>query len=103
MILILKLIDVTTYDQIAAKIIKEQELLMGPIAWYEASKVNGLNIIDRKLGVVSVDESNGSVIIDSLVSRYENLFGRAGREVCKEAVGALVAELKPAQIPTNLR
>ncbi len=29
----------TTFDQIAGKIIKEQELLMGPVAWIQAVKL----------------------------------------------------------------
>ena len=41
------------YDQIALKIIREQELLIGPVAWLQAAKVKGLTIIDRAKGVVS--------------------------------------------------
>lgn len=92
------------YDQIAAKIIKEQELLMGPIAWYEASKVVGLTIVDKKAGIVSINnKEDGSVVVNNLVDRFGNLFGRAGREMCKEAVSALVADLKPSQIPLKLK
>lgn len=91
------------YDQIAAKIVKEQELLMGPVAWQQASKVTGLKIIDKEKGIVSIEDKDGILVIDNLVGRFGNLFGRAGREVCKEAVSALVAELKPAQIPSSLK
>jgi hypothetical protein len=91
------------YDQIAIKIIKEQELLMGPVAWDQASKVSGLKIADKQKGSVLVQENDGIAVIDKLVDRFENLFGRAGREVCKEAVGALVADLDPSQVPTSLK
>ena len=93
----------TIYDQIALRIIKEQELLMGPVAWQQASKVIGLKIIDSKKGVISIEADDGSVVINSLVSRFENLFGPAGREVCKEAVSALVADMQPTQVPVSLK
>ncbi len=93
----------TVYEQIALKIIKEQELLMGPVAWHEAGKVSDLKIVDRQKGVLSIGASNESKVINDLVDRFENLFGRAGKEVCKEAVGALVADLEPSKVPANLR
>ena len=93
----------TIYDQIALKIIREQELLMGPVAWLQAKKVKSLRIIDREKGIISIEESEGNLAINGLVEQFGKLFGRAGREVCKEAVGALVADLQPAQVPSSLR
>lgn len=93
----------TTYEKIAAKIIKEQELLMGPVAWYEASKVSKLSIIDRDQGVVSIEGNNGITVINDLVGRYGSLFGRAGREVCKEAASALIADLQASKVPEMLK
>jgi hypothetical protein len=93
----------TIYDQIAEKIIKEQELLMGAVAWQQARKVEGLRI-DKKSGAVTVEKGKDSVVvIDNLVNRFGTLFGRAGREVCKDAVGALVADLKQNQVPSSLK
>jgi hypothetical protein len=92
------------YDQIATKIIKEQEALMGPVAWYEARKVKGLNIIDQDSGSVTIaDNIDSRAVVDDLVSQYGNLFGRAAQEVCREAVSALVAELSPAEVPSTLK
>ena len=94
----------TTYDQIATKIIKEQEQLMGPVAWYEAAKVAGLNIIDKKTGDVSIGENSDNLaVIDDLVNKYGGLFGRAAREVCREATISLIADLSPAEVPSSLR
>ena len=94
----------TIYDQIAIQIIKEQELLMGPVAWRQASAVNGLKIIDVKKGIVSIKEGKDSeTVLNDLVERFGSLFGPAGREVCKEAVSALVADLKPSQVPSSLK
>jgi hypothetical protein len=92
------------YDVIATKIIKEQESLMGPVAWYEAGKVKGLKIVDQNVGTVAIDDSANSMsVVDDLVTQYDNLFGRAAREVCKEAVTALVADLQPSEVPSSLK
>jgi hypothetical protein len=92
------------YNQIVSKIIKEQELLMGPVAWYEASKVSGLRIDDKAQGSVAIETGlDSKVVIDNLVRQYSNLFGRAGLEVCKEAVAVLVADLSPTEIPSSLK
>ena len=77
---------------------------MGPVAWNQASKVSGIRIIDRQKGIIAIEEGNdGGNVINSLVDQFGNLFGRAGREVCKEAVSALIAELQPTQIPSSLK
>ena len=90
------------YEQLAAKIIKEQELLMGPMAWYEAGKVQGLSVLNSKEGSLTI-EGDGNTVINALVDQFGTLFGRAGREVCRDAVGAMVANLKPTEVPANLR
>mgnify|MGYP001568432167 CR=1 FL=1 len=91
-------------DQIAQKIIKEQELIIGPVAWNEAEKVSGLHVIDQKQGEVTIDDGGQEPgIIDQLVARYERLFGRASHEVCREAVSGIIVNLKPEEVPTSLR
>jgi hypothetical protein len=93
----------TIYEQIALKIIREQELLMGPVAWFTAGKVVGLKIIDRENGIISIEsEQDASEVINNLVAQFGKLFGRAGREVCKDAVSALVGDLQPTQVPSSL-
>ena len=92
------------FDNIAKSIIKEQELIIGPVAWYEAKKVIGLNIINQISGEVTVENGGrGSSVIDNLVGQYEHLFGRASREVCKDAAAALIADLLPSEIPSSLK
>ena len=93
----------TTLDQIANKIIKEQELIIGPLAWQEAEKVNGVHIIDAKSGAVTVGNGDSRIVIDKLVSQYERLFGRASREVCREAAAPFLANLAPAEMPLSLK
>lgn len=94
----------TTLDQIAGKIIKEQELIIGPLAWEEASHVQGLHAVDKKTGEISIEEGvDKRTVIDDLVKEYETLFGRAAREVCREAVVTLLADLQPSEVPSSLR
>ena len=47
-----------TLDNIAVRIIKEQELVIGPLAWTEAGKVIGLHIIDSTKGEVELENAN---------------------------------------------
>lgn len=89
------------FDQISQRIVKEQELIIGPMAWEEAKKVNGLTVVDSKKGIISI-VGNGKEIVDALVGRYVNLFGKASQVACKDAVQDLLAELPKDQIPANL-
>ena len=52
------------FPQIAKRIIKEQELVIGPLAWEEARKVQGLQVVDQKSGEVNLQNGNvGEIII----------------------------------------
>ena len=90
-----------SFSQIPMRIIHEQELIIGPLAWDEAMKVSGL-AIDQSHSSVSFtgDEKD---VINRLVAQYERLFGRASHEVCKEAVQDLIAELSPEEVPDSLK
>ena len=93
----------STLDQIATKIIKEQELVIGPLAWSEAGKVKGLRIVNTDSGEVQISDGDEKQVIDRLVAQYERLFGRASHEVCREAVANMIAQLPPAEVPLSLR
>ena len=88
--------------QIASKIIKEQELVIGPLAWSEARKVQGLRV-DSQKGEVNISNGDPKATVDRLVAQYERLFGRASHQVCREAAASLVAGLSLAEIPLSLR
>jgi hypothetical protein len=91
----------STLEQIADKIIEEQERVMGPLAWVEASKVPGLEV-NAAERAVTIKGGDPMETIDKLVAQYERLFGRASREVCREAVAGMLADLPSAQIPSSL-
>ncbi len=89
-----------TILQIPLRIIKEQELVIGPLAWDEAKKVVGLTV--DKAQNMATFVGDGKDVINRLVAQYERLFGRASHEVCKEAVQDLIAEMPPEEIPSSL-
>jgi hypothetical protein len=90
------------FDQISVRIIKEQELLIGPLAWDEARKVAGLKIIDQAAGKVEFD-GDPKEILTKLVDQYARLFGRASTAVCRQAVQDLIVEMPKDQVPEVLQ
>lgn len=91
----------TTLTAIALSIIREQELVIGPLAWGEAKKVKGISVNPDK--TVTLETGNEMQIIDNLVAQYERLFGRASHEVCRDAAASLIRDLSPAEVPSSLR
>lgn len=91
----------TTLDSIAEEIIKEQELVIGPLAWSEAAKVSGMQVAANHS--VTIQNGDPKAAVDRLVAQYERLFGRASHEVCREAVANLVKAMSPADVPSSLR
>lgn len=90
-----------TILKIPIRIIKEQELVIGPLAWDEARKVTGLTV-DQIHDSVSFSGDSKDVI-NRLVAQYERLFGKASHEVCRDAVQDIIKELKPEEIPSSLK
>ena len=91
------------FDQISIKIIKEQELIIGPMAWEEAKKVPGIQVINREKVEISLSNGDPKTVIDKLVSQYEKIFGKASHEVCKDAVKDIIAGLPSEQVPASLK
>lgn len=93
--------DMAILDQILIKIIKEQEFIVGPVAWEEIVDLPGI-IIDQSNNSVSFSGDKKD-LINRLVEKYELLFGKASRKVCKDAVRRLVTNMSPEEIPSSLR
>jgi hypothetical protein len=89
------------FAKIAQKIIEGQEAIIGPVAVEQAQHVPNLEV-DWPHHQVTV-KGNQTKTIDTLIAAYEDLFGRISVEVCKEAAGALVGQLKPDQLPEALK
>lgn len=90
------------FDQISVRIIREQELLIGPLAWDEARKVSGLQIVDQNQGTIKIN-GDPKQILTNLVNQYSRLFGQASTAVCKQAVQDLIVELPKNQVPDILQ
>jgi hypothetical protein len=90
------------FSQAAQKIIREQENIIGPVAIERAQRVQGIKLNVEKREVVAL-EGDKPVILQKLIEQYEQLFGRASVEVCKEAVGALIPQMPEGQVPALLK
>jgi hypothetical protein len=80
---------------VVSQIIKQQESIIGPLAFDQARKVAGLQIASN--GEIKIS-GNSKEVIGDLVEQYEHLFGQASIEVCKDAI----KELKPPPAPEEL-
>lgn len=89
------------FDEAVKKIIVEQEMVMGPIAWEQANKVPGIKI-DANSHVVKL-QGDKKDIVEHLVEKYRDLFGQASVEVCREAVAGLLSQVAPDDIPPLLK
>jgi len=88
------------FAQLAEKIIKEQEFIIGPVAYEQAKKVEGLEIANS--GSVKIT-GNAKDVLKRLVEQYEKLFGRTSIEVCKEAVRSTKSQFSKDDLPAILQ
>lgn len=88
-------------NQLVSRIIEEQAQIIGPVAWEEAGKVIGLRI---DVGTHQINlEGNPREVLEKLVAQYEQLFGLASREVCRDAVRPLLSQISQDDIPAVLK
>ncbi len=90
------------YHQIAKKIIKEQESIVGKLAWKEVANIPGVEFVNAEKEQVQLSE-NKQEAINNLVAYFNRLFGRASYEVTLAAVADILDELSPEEIPASLR
>lgn len=88
-------------EQIAWRIIKEQELIIGPLALEEAGRVAGVKLDQTNQSVLL--SGNKTEIVDHLVAQYERLFGQASVQVCRDAALPLLPGLEVSQLPQSLK
>lgn len=86
--------------QIAERIIRAQENIVGPIALEQANKVAGLKVNWPKHQISL--EGNQKDILENLVKQYEHLFGPASVEVCREAIQTIKSQATKDQLPQIL-
>jgi hypothetical protein len=88
------------FQQLAEKIIREQESIIGPVALEQAQKVPGLKIDLQNHAVQLEGDQRG--IIESLIEKYRDLFGLASVQVCKDAARPLLTQIPQDQVPPSL-
>jgi hypothetical protein len=80
------------YKEVIIEIIKEQSLIVGPIALELAKNVETLKIeeeVDHTILTVEhvdLDPEGFNQIIDSLINEYKKLFGKTSELVCIEVL-----------------
>lgn len=89
------------FSQMAEKIIKEQEGIIGPIALEQAKKVSGLSV-DMQKHEIKIT-GNKTDVLEHLVEQYKHLFGQASIEVCKDAVRTIISKVPSNEVPALLR
>jgi nitric oxide reductase large subunit len=89
------------YAQIAVKIIKSQEAIIGPVAVEQAQRVPHLKV-DWEHEKVTVSGNEASAIT-ALIEVYKELFGQISVEVSKEAASSLVGQLSAGGLPEALK
>lgn len=95
-------IDLTAlFDQIAEKIIEQQEAIIGPIAVEQAKLVKELSI-DWPQHDVDIS-GNPQDAVNHLVEQYKELFGQIAVETCREAVANLLNQVPLDQQPSSLK
>ncbi len=89
------------FEQIAQRIVEEQELIIGPLAREEALRVPGFSFVAGQKAVVLTGDKRA--LIDQLVVRYERLFGPASIQVCRDAAAPLLPDIKSEDAPFSLK
>lgn len=88
------------YIKAIIQIIKEQELVIGPLALDQAKKVTSLQLMN--INDVKITGSPKQALAD-LVERYAELFGQASVEVCKEAIRQIKDQIPQQELPQILK
>lgn len=88
------------FDQIAEKIIEQQESIIGPVAVEQAKLVEELHINWQQHDVDI--EGNPQAAIDELIAQYKELFGQLAVQASKDAVASLLSQIPPDQLPKSL-
>lgn len=94
--------DIRIYNKILSRILKEQETILGSLAWQLAEKISGLRIINKESFEVTII-GDPMAVIDNFVYRCERVFGSFARDASKQAVAFLLAEMPIDDIPSRLR
>jgi hypothetical protein len=88
------------YTQAALKIIKEQELLIGPLAFDLARRSSSISFNTNE-GLTILGDPKAA--LESLVTQFNLLFGRTSVEVSKQALKHSGESFLPEELPEILK
>jgi hypothetical protein len=92
----------TVFAEMSSNIIKQQQLIIGPmLALEQARHVEGLTV-DPNTYVCTIT-GNGREVIDKLIEQYREFFGHAAVEVCREATSQFMSRLPEGEKPNLLK
>jgi len=86
------------YNMLAGRIIKQQEMVVGSLAWVEANKVSGISAKDHAVEIAG----DGKKVLADLVAQYEKLFGQASIQVCRDALKPVATQIAEGLLPDVL-
>lgn len=85
-------------------IVSSQEDIVGPLAVEQANTVSGIHVDTSGKVKISLKESDDSKrLLQNLVKKYEQLFGQASVEICRDAVRQSGLQLDDTDLPEILR
>ena len=94
------MMDSNVYSTIATHIVREQLVVIGPLAVDQAKRVTGITVdASNKVHI----KDNGKEVVTRLVKQFEKLFGAASVEVCKEAVKEAPVTISDKDLPDILK
>jgi hypothetical protein len=94
--------DISIYNKILSELLKEQEVILGSLAWQLAGKISGLSIVNKENFEVRIS-GDPKAVIDSYILRCERIFGAFAKDASKQSVAYLLAELPADDIPAQLK
>lgn len=90
----------TPYELAVARIIKEQQNIIGPLAIDQARMITGMEVNSEANVKIT---GNGKEILGSLVQKYAEFFGQASIEVCKDAIRDMKSSISAQDLPDVLK
>lgn len=91
----------SVFEQMVVKIIKSQEIIIGPVAIEQARRVPHLTVNWQEEEIII--EGDEADTVDALVEVYKELFGQISVEVSKEAAASLMGKLPADKLPEALK
>lgn len=96
------MIQTNNLPAVVKVIIEHQIQIIGPMAIEQANKVPGLKVSDGNNLMIEIKSANSDEVLTQLINKYEELFGKASVEVCKDAIKELKPPIPPEDLPNIL-